>query len=143
MLKTCFKQAAYKNSKSLKVIFVCEDEINQIKIIKDQNNINKFIICVDMKGFLHKIDLDTYEFQKFDCKNETNVDNSCWSLDGHYPYVAGGGNHFKIKIHNVENLSETKILTLSNNKHNVPCVSFSPCGNFILSASIDKYVKLE
>lgn len=138
--KTIIKEIIYKKNRSLKFLYECEDAINQIKLIRDNNDIWKYIICVDMKGFLYKIDIDSYNCQKFDCKNEGNTDNSCWSLDANYPYVATGGNHYKIKIHNVENSSEINNWTISYNKNNVPCVSFSPCLNFILSTSIDKHV---
>ena len=140
-LSSFTKQVIYKKHSSLKQIYEGEDVFNQIKLIQNEENSKNYLLCVDMKGLLYKLDLQDYTARKYDCRNQDSPDNSCWSLDGKYPYAVVGGNHHKIKLHSLIDNPEVPLNnTLSFNKHNVPCVSFSPCGNFILSSSIDKHV---
>lgn len=135
------KQIIYKKHSSLKQLYEGEDVFNQIKLIQNERNNDNYLLCVDMKGLLYKIDLQNYNVEKYDCRNEDNIDNSCWSLDGRFPYAIVGGNHHKIKLHYLSDKKDNSLnTTISYNKHNVPCVSFSPCGNFIISSSIDKHV---
>ena len=73
--------------------------------------------------------------------NHTN-DNSTWSLSGskvNPPRVVVGSNAHTVTVMNLQNSTKSCI---NAHKHNVPCVSFSPCGKFIASTSIDKSVKI-
>jgi WD40 repeat protein len=53
--------------------------------------------------------------------------------------VVVGSNAHKIRVYDLQTRQETVI---NAHSHNVPCVSFSPCGKFIASTSIDKSVKI-
>jgi WD40 repeat protein len=69
-------------------------------------------------------------------------DNSTWSLCGSVtnpPRVVVGSNAHKVTVFN---LQTGKKSTIDAHENNVPCVSFSPCGKFIASTSIDKSVKI-
>lgn len=69
-------------------------------------------------------------------------DNSTWSLSispSIPPRVAVGSNAHTVTILNLHTREEQRI---NAHRHNVPCVSFSPCGNFLASTSIDKTVKI-
>jgi WD40 repeat protein len=69
-------------------------------------------------------------------------DNSTWSVDGasiNPPRVAVGSNTHKVTVYN---LQSGKKSTINAHQHNVPCVSFSPCGKFLATTSIDKRLKI-
>jgi WD40 repeat protein len=55
------------------------------------------------------------------------------------PRVAVGSNTFKVTVYN---LSTGGKKTVNAHQHNVPCVSFSPCGKYLASTSIDKTLKI-
>ncbi len=126
-----------------------EYTINQLKLMSD--GANTYLTAVDDGGYLHTINiryknktLATTEYKKFNCKIDS-PDNSTWSLDCHYPYVAVGGNHRVIVINNINDICENEVknnITLDGNQHNIPCVSFSPDGEFIGCSSIDSIPKI-
>jgi WD40 repeat protein len=90
---------------------------------------------------LYLKDLDR-EPSKFSNINPTTDDNSTWSVDGaqvNPPRVAVGSNTFKVTVYD---LSSGEKSTINAHKHNVPCVSFSPCGKFLATTSIDKTLKI-
>lgn len=69
-------------------------------------------------------------------------DNSTWSLDGstkNPPRVVVGSNAHKVTVFDLQTCLKSQI---DAHQHNVPCVTFSPCGKFIASTSIDKSVKI-
>lgn len=89
---------------------------------------------------------EEYDYKVFNCHITSN-DNSTWSLDCCYPYVVVGGNHKCVLINNLESISEGEQeikmnLLLTGNKHNVPGVNFSPCGELVSCNSIDTHVKI-
>ena len=70
-------------------------------------------------------------------------DNSTWSLCGSStdpPRVVVGSNAYNVTVFNLTTCKKSEIKGAHG--HNVPCVSFSPCGLFIASTSIDKSVKV-
>jgi WD40 repeat protein len=122
---------------------------NQIKLMNDGSN--TYLTAVDDGGYLHTINIKyskktliKTEYKKFNCKIDY-ADNSTWSLDCHYPFVAVGGNHQSIVINNIHDESVDEIknnIVLDGNQHNIPCVSFSPDGEFIGCSSIDSIPKI-
>ncbi len=86
-------------------------------------------------------DLEREPFKYSNILNSTN-DNSTWSVDGAStkpPRVAVGSNTHKVTVYD---LSSGIKSTINAHQHNVPCVSFSPCGKFLASTSIDKRLKV-
>jgi WD40 repeat protein len=138
-------------------IFECEDMINHIKLLYKQGENNEeevitYLLVIENKGFLHtkQISYLNKTFKEsnnkvFDCKIRSS-DNSIWSIDAFYPYVAVGGNHKCILINNIEDKSEGEIkknnLVMSGNNHNVPFVIFSDDGELLACASIDSMIKI-
>lgn len=55
------------------------------------------------------------------------------------PRVAVGSNAHKVTVFDLQTGQKSSI---DAHGHNVPSVSFSPCGKFIASTSIDKSVKV-
>jgi len=55
------------------------------------------------------------------------------------PRVAVGSNAHKITVYN---LSSRQKQTINAHDHNIPSISYSPCGKFIASTSIDKLLKV-
>jgi len=104
----------------------------------------EFIVTVDMNGqgrmlYLTDLDKDPIKFSNIDQRTH---DNSTWSVDGssqNPPRVVVGSNTFNMNVYNLQTGAKSKVLA---HQHNVPCVSFSPCGRFIASTSIDKTVKV-
>lgn len=79
---------------------------------------------------------------KFTNHYSSSPDNSTWSLSGSQvnpPRIVVGSNAHKVTIFD---LSTNKSHKINAHKHNVPSVSFSPCGKFIASTSIDKSVSI-
>ena len=73
------------------------------------------------------------------------TDNSTWSIDGSQvadmpPRVVVGSNAHSLTIFNL--MSGEKEELPKAHQHNIPSVSFSPCGKYIASTSIDKSLKL-
>jgi WD40 repeat protein len=137
----------------LQFILECEDNINHLKLMR--NNKDRYLCVVDNAGYLYTKQLiynwifktidESTIVKKFDCKIISN-DNSTWSLDVKYPYIAVGGNHKCILINNINSNSDQvpikENILLYGNKHNVPGICFSECGNFMASNSIDKEPKI-
>lgn len=137
-------------------ILVIEDQINQVKIMKEEKGSNAYVLALSNKGFLHtkriqynyiNNDLKKYEEKIFNCCIDSE-DNSVWSLDYHYPYVIVGGNHKCILLFNIndnpeegDNMIKNSVI-YTGNDHNVPYVCFSPNGDFIACASIDSELKI-
>jgi len=143
------------------------EDINQIKLCKHPTDkVIKYLICVDMQGYLTlkliktikrniksrgntntntNTNVDPYtdifseEKKVFPCLIPNWGDNSVWSLDYSFPYIAVGGNS---KIAFIINIETEKITKLTGNKHNIPCVRFSPCGNFVATASVDEHIRI-
>lgn len=133
-----------------------EDLINQLKLMTNPEDKSTYILAIDNSGLLHtkrfkfdykKKSITEHETKRFSCTIDAS-DNSVWSLDCYYPYIAVGGNHRCVLIHNIQDkpeIGENKIfknIPYSENKHNVPYVSFSPRGEYIACASIDSQVKV-
>ncbi len=145
-VKSSFKLQLQK----LILLYDCLDSINQIKIMRGPSC--NYITFVDNIGFLHsqkilydKVNFQISDYKCFDCKIEYH-DNSIWSLDCYYPYILIGGNHKCVMIHNVLDEYNSEPIKRSQiykgNEHNVPHVSFSPNGEFIISSSIDTQTKI-
>jgi WD40 repeat protein len=81
---------------------------------------------------------------------EGHEDNGTWSLSASKtlpPRIAVGSNAHKVTVSKkinfkVYNLSTGNHSTIDAHKNNVPAVSFSPCGKFLASTSIDETLKL-
>jgi len=100
------------------------------------------LITVDEGGYVRLIfvnDLDR-EFLRF-----YNAGISTWGIAmcPSKPLFAVSSNDFKINIWNLENENpHATRRQLLDHKHNIPCIDFSPCGKFLVSVSIDKYVRV-
>ena len=89
--------------------------------------------------YLQDIERDPFKHSNID--PSTN-DNSTWSVDGasvNPPRVAVGSNTHKVTVYNLQTGNKS---TINAHQHNVPCVSFSPCGKFLATTSIDKRLKI-
>jgi hypothetical protein len=84
----------------IKFIIESDDLINQIKLMKGDSG-KYYVLAADNKGILHtkfiKYDiakdiLIENEYKNFNCKINA-ADNSLWSIDCNYPFIAVGGNH--------------------------------------------------
>lgn len=137
------------NLSRIKYILVLNETINQIKLMD-----NTYVLALDNAGYLHvkKIKYDYInhkcaeeEYKIFNCKINT-IDNSAWSIDCYYPFVAVGGNHKSILVVNIEDSSSSEenveTLLLTGNKHNIPYVNFSPNGELLACNSIDSSPKV-
>ena len=119
-----------------------EESINNLKLIKCDGN--EFVCTVDYGGNVRMLWLNNLqrEFIKFKNIYPSKNDNSTWSLCGsavNPPRVVVGSNAHMVTVFNLTNGAKSEIPA---HNHNVPCVSFSPCGRFIASTSIDKSVKI-
>jgi WD40 repeat protein len=119
------------------------EEINNLRLIKCDDR--EFVCTVDFGGNVRMLFLDnlTRECIKFENVYPECEDNSTWSLCGasvNPPRVVVGSNAHKVTIFNLQTGLKSNIPKA--HKHNVPCVSFSPCGKFIASTSIDRSVKI-
>ena len=108
----------------------------------------EFVVTVDFAAHVRMIYLDDLDKDPIKFSNEYPwaQDNSTWSVDGNSvpgelpPRVVVGSNAHSLTIFNLETGQCEKLPRAHG--HNVPCVSFSPCGRFIASTSIDRSVKL-
>lgn len=117
--------------------------INNLKLIRCDGR--EFVCTVDFGGNVRMLFLDNLKRECIKFKNvyPEKEDNSTWSLDGssvNPPRVVVGSNAHKVTVFNLQNGQKSSIQKA--HKHNVPCVSFSPCGKFIATTSIDKSVKI-
>ena len=108
-----------------------------MKIIKNGSNSNNLQSNKSLTTIYD--DIFSEPIKKFPCQILNWNDNSIWSLDFSYPYLAVGGNNKTAFIINITNF---RITNLTENKHNIPCVKFSPCGNFVATASVDEHVRI-
>ncbi len=104
----------------------------------------EFLVTVDMAGQVRMLYLKDLERDPFKYSNiiTSTGDNSTWSVDGSLqnpPRIAVGSNTHKVTVYNLQTGNKH---TINAHHHNVPCVSFSPCGRFIASTSIDKTLKV-
>lgn len=91
--------------------------------------------------YLKDLDKDPIKFSNID---PIKQDNSTWSVDGapvNPPRVAVGGNTANVSVYNLQQ-SGAEPHTIKAHVHNIPCVSYSPCGKFIATTSLDKQVKV-
>lgn len=89
--------------------------------------------------YLHDLYKDPFKYSNI---IDPRADNSTWSVDGsaaNPPRIAVGSNTHKVTVYDLQSGGKT---TINAHQHNVPCVSFSPCGRFIASTSIDKSLKI-
>ena len=119
-----------------------DEAINNLKLIKCDGR--EFVCTVDFGGNVRMLFLDNLQRECIKFKNEypSCSDNSTWSLCGastNPPRVVVGSNAHKVTVFNLQTGLKS---TINAHSHNVPCVSFSPCGKFIASTSIDKSVKV-
>jgi WD40 repeat protein len=119
-----------------------EQEINNLKLIECGGK--EFLVTVDMAGQTRMVYLKDLEKDPFKYSNilTTTQDNSTWSVDGSQvdpPRVAVGSNTHRVTVYNLESGEKS---TIAAHHHNVPSVSFSPCGRFLASTSIDKTLKI-
>jgi WD40 repeat protein len=133
-----------------RVKYVLESQyiINHIKLMNGRDE-DIYVLAVDDKGILHSKKINQIikeivekEYKTFSCCIDSN-DNSTWSLDCNYPFVAVGGNHKCITVNNIEDNSNELIsnnIVLYGNHHNVPGICF--CENFIACNSIDGKPKI-
>lgn len=121
-------------------------EINNVRLVTCAER--EFIVTVDFAAHVRMLYLDDLDKDPIKFKNEYAWahDNSTWSVDGSSvpgevpPRVVVGSNAHSLTIFNLQS-GECERLPKAHG-HNVPCVSFSPCGRFIASTSIDRSVKL-
>jgi WD40 repeat protein len=121
--------------------------INNLRLITCAER--EFLVSVDDGAFVRMVYLDDLNKDPIKFRNiysHTN-DNSTWSVDGssasqfgHPPRVVVGSNAHSLTIFNLKTGNSEKLPFAHS--HNVPCVSFSPCGRFIASTSIDKSLKV-
>lgn len=64
--------------------------------------------------------------------------DSTWSLAMHQQTIAVGANSHRVTLYHVPAQKRHDLV----HDHNVPCVDFSPCGNFVASACIDRCVRV-
>lgn len=135
-----------------KVKYIIESQyiINHVKLMKGYND-EIYVLAADDSGILHskkikwnKNQVCEIEYKKFNCCIDA-MDNSAWSLDCNFPFVAISGNHKCIIIINIEEISNNdeviyKNIVLVGNNHNVPCVHFYE--HFIACNSIDGKPKI-
>lgn len=105
----------------------------------------EFLTTVDMKGQMRMLYIKDLTKDPFKYSNNASEleDNSVWSVDGsriNPPRVAVGSNTHRVTIFDLTTGGPTT--TIKAHNHNVPCVSFSPCGRFLATTSIDKSVKV-
>jgi len=117
-------------------------DINNLKLIRCDDR--EFICTVDYGGNVRMIFLDNLDREHIKFRNvyQGVHDNSTWSLTGatmNPPRVAVGSNAHKVTVFDLQSGKKSQI---NAHQHNVPCVSFSPCGKFIASTSIDKSIKI-
>lgn len=89
--------------------------------------------------YLKDLEKDPFKFANI---IQSLDDNSTWSVDGakvNPPRVCVGSNTHKVTVYNLQEGNKSMI---NAHNHNVPCVSFSPCGKFIATTSIDKTLKI-
>lgn len=121
-------------------------EVNNMRLVTCAGR--EFLVTVDFAANVRMLYLDDLERDPIKFKNEYPwaEDNSTWSVDGNSvpgelpPRVVVGSNAHSLTVFNLESGSAKKLPRAHG--HNVPCVSFSPCGRFIASTSIDRSVKL-
>ena len=119
-----------------------QKEINNMRLISCSDN--EFIVTVDESGqvrmkFLRDLEKEPIKFSNI---SPAHQDNSTWSVDGarvNPPRVAVGSNTYKVTVYDLQSGGKS---TINAHQHNVPCVSFSPCGKFIASTSIDRSVRI-
>ena len=130
-----------------RIIDLCNDGsgVNNVRLVSCAER--EFIVTVDFAANVRMVYLDDLEKDpiKFTNIYPWAEDNSTWSVDGSSvpelpPRVVVGSNAHSLTIFNLESGQCEKLPRAHG--HNVPCVSFSPCGRFFASTSIDKSVKL-
>ncbi|CAD8140786.1 unnamed protein product [Paramecium pentaurelia] len=149
--------------KQLKPIFIEQnDMINQIK----QYDHLLFAITMNSYIYIYDLDNILIKPIKLQGLYEKIQDCSIWSIDICHQYLAVGSNSHIISLwsrkllnfdkpdhkywddreirvkFNKQDLMRTDIefpirYSIQNHKHNIPCVSFSPCCQFLASGSID------
>jgi hypothetical protein len=134
-----------------KYIIESDSIINHLKLMKKPNSDDdNYILAIDDRGILHTKKITKFnefaegDYKRFSCCINA-PDNSTWSLDCNYPFIAVGGNHRCIVIHNIEETcGDNEViknnLVLSGNNHNVPAVCF--CENYVACNSIDGIPKI-
>lgn len=103
-------------------------EINNLKLIRCDEK--EFICTVDSGANVRMIFLQNLDRECIKFKNiyPDKPDNSTWSLCGsptNPPRVVVGSNAHKVTVFNLQSGDKSQI---DAHQHNVPCVSFSPCG---------------
>ncbi|KAM9940863.1 hypothetical protein ACTFIT_007386 [Dictyostelium discoideum] len=117
-----------------------EMTINQIRLgILDGEEV---LVSVDEGGFVRIIFVNDFEREVIRLYNH-GVSTWGIAICPSKPLIAVSSNSHKITIWNLddENPQETKFL-LPKHKHNIPSIDFSPCGNYLVSVSIDKNIRI-
>jgi len=122
-----------------------DSSVNNLKLVRCADR--EFLVTVDMGAHVRMIYLDDLDKDPIKFNNEFGhtTDNSTWSVDGssssaYPPRVVVGSNAHSLSIFNLQT-GESERLPRAHN-HNIPSVSFSPCGRFFASISIDRSVKV-
>lgn len=122
-------------------------EVNNVRLVACAER--EFVVTVDFAAHVRMVYLDDLDKDPIKFTNEYPwaQDNSTWSVDGSSvpseglpPRVVVGSNAHSLTIFDLESGQSERLPRAHG--HNVPCVSFSPCGRFIASTSIDRSVKL-
>ncbi|KAN0009008.1 hypothetical protein ACTFIU_008898 [Dictyostelium citrinum] len=117
-----------------------EMTINQIRLgILDGEEV---LVSVDEGGFVRIIFVNDFDREVIRLYNH-GVSTWGIALCPSKPLIAVSANSHKITIWNLddENPQQTKFI-LPKHKHNIPSVDFSPCGNYLVSVSIDKNIRI-
>ena len=123
-----------------------DSDVNNVRLVTCAER--EFIVTVDMDACVRMVYLDDLEKDpiKFTNTYPWANDNSTWSVDGSSvpgeqpPRVVVGSNAHSLTVFDLATGKSERLPRAHG--HNVPCVSFSPCGRFIASTSIDRSVKI-
>ncbi|PRP89088.1 hypothetical protein PROFUN_01808 [Planoprotostelium fungivorum] len=121
-----------------------ESEVNQIRLGMLRGNI-PILLAVNENATVKVFFLNDLDGRSLTYSNryEGIEDNSTWGIAfnesrGGVPIIACSSNSHRITCWDLQNMSQERYSTaLIGHHHNVPSVSFSPCGRYIASCSVD------
>jgi len=117
-------------------------DINQIKV-GILNGTRPILISVDDVGEVRVFFVDNLDQKPVNFNNNAVSTWGC-AVNTQAPMIAVSANSWSISIWNLANSSQEEYqkTTCEGHNHNIPCIDFSPCGNFIASVSIDCQIKI-